>query len=97
MIPNAPYIVEAETVGIPPYSDRFTDETERQGKFLASAEDLFQRAIGLLLDAESAVFPFEEDRDEAVKLNNDIREMIYKVEGVECDVRQLAKRMTGRG
>ena len=97
MIPNAPYIVEAETIGIPPYSDRFTDESERQGKFLARAEDLFQMVVGLLLDAESAILPFEEDKDEAVKLNIEIREMMHKVEGVECDVRQLAKRMTGRG
>ena len=39
---------------------------------------------------------FEEDYDTAKDLNKQIREMIYKVEDLGCDLRQLAEKV-GRG
>jgi hypothetical protein len=92
-IADAPYIREAEMYGMPPYEDNsaFEEETDRQGKELAKADKLTDQIIDLLLNAEDALLKFEEDYDTAKNLNKQIREMIYKVEDLGCDLRQLAK------
>jgi hypothetical protein len=97
-IADAPYIREAEMYGMPPYGDdaEFEEETERQGKELAKADKLTDQIVDLLLNAEDALLKFEEDYDTAVDLNKQIREMIYKVEELGCDLRQLAEKV-GRG
>lgn len=98
MIADAPYIREAEMYGMPPYEDNsaFEEETDRQGKELAKADKLTDQIVDLLLNAEDALLKFEEDYDTAKDLNKEIREMIYKVEDLGCDLRQLAKKV-GRG
>lgn len=97
-IADAPYIREAEMYGMPPYEDNsaFEEETDRQGKELAKADKLTDQIIDLLLNAEDALLKFEDDYDTAVSLNKEIREMIYKVEDLGCDLRQLAENI-GRG
>ena len=97
-IADAPYIREAEMYGMPPYEDNsaFDEETERQGKELAKADKLTDQIVDLLLNAEDALLKFEEDYDTANDLNKQIREMIYKVEDIGCDLRQLAEKV-GRG
>ena len=93
MIADAPYIREAEMYGMPPYGDdsAFEDETERQGKELMKADELADNIVDLLLNAEDALLKFEDDYETAVNLNKRIREMIYKVEDLGCDLRELAK------
>jgi len=97
-IADAPYIREAELYGMPPYEDNsaFEEETERQGKELVKADKLTDRIVDLLLNAEDALLKFEEDYDTAKDLNKQIRDMIYKVEDLGCDLRQLAEKV-GRG
>ena len=97
-IADAPWIREAEIYGMPPYEDNsaFEEETDRQGKELAKADKLTDQIIDLLLNAEDALLKFEEDYDTAKDLNKQIREMIYKVEDLGCDLRQLAEKV-GRG
>lgn len=97
-IADAPYIREAEMYGMPPYEDNsaFEEETERQGKELAKADKLTDQIVDLLLNAEDALLKFEDDYDTAVSLNKEIREMIYKVEDLGCDLRRLAENV-GRG
>ena len=97
-IADAPYIREAEMYGMPPYEDNsaFEEETERQGKELAKADKLTDQIVDLLLNAEDALLKFEEDYDTAKDLNEKIRDMIYKVEDLGCDLRQLAE-IVGRG
>ena len=97
-IADAPYIREAEMYGMPPYEDNsaFEEETERQGKELAKADRLTDQIVDLLLNAEDALLKFEDQYDTAVSLNKEIREMIYKVEAIGCDLRQLAEKV-GRG
>ena len=97
-IADAPYIREAEMYGMPPYEDNsaFEEETERQGKELAKADKLTDQIVDLLLNAEDALLKFEDQYDTAVSLNKEIREMIYRVEGLGCDLRQLAEKV-GRG
>lgn len=97
-IADAPYIREAEIYGMPPYEDNsaFEEETERQEKELAKADKLTDQIVDLLLNAEDALLKFEEDYDTAKDLNKQIRDMIYKVEDLGCDLRQLAEKV-GRG
>lgn len=97
-IADAPYIREAEMYGMPPYEDNsaFEEETDRQGKELAKADKLTDQIVDLLLNAEDALLKFEEDYDTAKDLNKQIREMIYKVEDLGCDLRQLAEKV-GKG
>ena len=97
-IADAPYIREAEMYGMPPYGDdaEFEEETERQGKELAKADGLTDQIVDLLLNAEDALLKFEEDYDTTKDLNKQIREMIYKVEDLGCDLRRLAENV-GRG
>ena len=97
-IADAPYIREAEMYGMPPYEDNsaFEEETERQGKELAKADKLTDQIVDLLLNAEDAMLKFEDEYDTAVSLNKEIREMIYKVEDLGCDLRQLSEKV-GRG
>ena len=97
-IADAPYIREAEINGMPPYEDNsvFEEETDLQGKELAKADKLTDQIVDLLLNAEDALLKFEEDYDTAKDLNKQIREMIYKVEDLGCDLRQLAEKV-GRG
>ena len=97
-IADAPYIREAEMYGMPPYEDNsaFEEETERQGKELAKADKLTDQIVDLLLNAEDALLKFEEDYDTAKDLNKQIRDMIYKVEDLGCDLRQLAKEVGRR-
>ena len=92
-IADAPYIREAEMYGMPPYEDNsaFEEETERQGKELVKADKLTDQIVDLLLNAEDALLKFEEDYDTAKDLNEKIRDMIYKVEDLGCDLRQLAE------
>lgn len=92
-IADAPYIREAEMYGLPPYEDNsaFEEETERQGKELAKADRLTDQIIDLLLNAEDALLKFEDAYDIAKDLNEKIRAMIYKVEDLGCDLRQLAE------
>ena len=94
-IADAPYIREAEMYGMPPYEDNsaFEEETERQGKELAKADKLTDQIVDLLLNAEDALLKFEEDYDTAKDLNKQIRDMIYKVEDLGCDLRQLAEKV----
>ena len=79
--------------GMPPYEDNsaFEEETERQGKELAKADKLTDQIVDLLLNAEDALLKFEEEYDTAKDLNEKIRDMIYKVEDLGCDLRQLAE------
>ena len=97
-IADAPYIREAELYGMPPYEDNsaFEEETERQGNELAKADKLTDQIVDLLLNAEDALLKFEEEYDTAKDLNKQIRDMIYKVEDLGCDLRQLAENV-GRG
>ena len=92
-IADAPYIREAEMYGMPPYGDdaEFEEETERQGKELAKTDKLTDQIVDLLLNAEDALLKFEEDYDTAKDLNEKIRDMLYKVEDLGCDLRQLAE------
>ena len=92
-IADAPWIRQAEMFGLPPYEDNsaFEEETERQGKKLRKADKLTDDIVGLLLDTEDALLKFEENYDAAVKMNQQVREMIYKVEDLGCDLRELAK------
>lgn len=92
-IADAPYIREAEMYGLPPYEDNsaFEEETERQGKELAKADRLTDQIVDLLLNAEDALLKFEDEYDTAKDLNEKIRDMIYKVEDLGCDLRQLAE------
>jgi archaellum component FlaC len=97
-IADAPYIREAEMYGMPPYGDdsAFEEETEQQGKELAKADKLTDQIVDLLLNAEDALLKFEDEYDTAKDLNEKIRDMIYKVESLGCDLRQLAE-IVGRG
>ena len=94
-IADAPWIREAEMYGMPPYGDdsAFEEETERQGKELAKADKLTDQIVDLLLIAEDALLKFEENYDIARNLNREIRDMIYKVEYLGCDLRQLAEKV----
>lgn len=94
-IADAPYIREAEMYGMPPYGDDsvFEEEASRQGKQLAKADRLTDQIVDLLLNAEDALLKFEDQYDTAVSLNKEIREMIYKVENLGCDLRQLAEKV----
>ena len=94
-IADAPWIREAEMFGLPPYEDNsaFEEETERQGKELRKADKLTDDIVTMLLNAEDALMKFEDNYDAAVKLNKRVREMIYKVEDLGCDLRDLAERI----
>lgn len=94
-IADAPWIREAEMYGMPPYGDdaAFEEETEQQGKELAKADKLTDQIVALLLNAEDTLLKFEDDYDTAVSLNKEIREMIYRVEDLGCDLRQLAEKV----
>ena len=94
-IADAPWIREAEMYGMPPYEDNsaFEEETERQGKELLKTDKLADNIVDLLMAAEDALMKFEEEYDTAADLNREIREMIYKVENIGCELRQLAQRV----
>lgn len=94
-IADAPWIRQAEMFGLPPYEDNsaFEEETERQGKKLRKADKLTDDIVSMLLNAEDALMKFEDNYDAAVKLNKMVREMIYKVEDLGCDLRDLAERI----
>lgn len=94
-IADAPYIREAERYGLPPYEDNtaFEEETWRQGRELMKADKLADDIVDLLLNAEDALLKFEENYDAAKELNQQLREMAYRVEDLGCDLRELAKRV----
>lgn len=96
-IADAPWIREAEMYGMPPYEDNsaFEEETENQADELKKADKLTDQITDILLSVEDALLKFEEDYDEAVEMNKDIREMIYKVESIGCDINGLIKRLNG--
>ena len=96
-IMDAPYIREAEMCGMPPFEDNsaFEEEAENQAKELKKADKLTDQIVDVLLAVEDALLKFEEEYDDAVKLNKDIRDMIYRVEDIGCDIRLLEDRMNG--
>lgn len=96
-IMDAPYIREAEMYGMPPFEDNsaFEEEAENQAKELKKADKLTDQIVDVLLAVEDALLKFEEEYDDAVKLNKDIRDMIYRVEDIGCDIRLLEDRLNG--
>lgn len=83
--PDAPYIVEAETKGVPPYDGDEVDVTEAVEE-LEKCDKSLDSVVDLLLDAEAAL---DEIGVESYKL----RELMHKVEGIGCDVRRIAKEL----
>lgn len=84
MVPDAPYIREAETYGMPPYDEPdFTDEINT----LKQADREIDAVIDLLLDAE--------DKLSDTIYANDFRDLIHTVEDIGCDIRHEIARVKG--
>ena len=94
-IADAPRIREAELYGMPPYEDNseFEDASDKAAKELEKADRLADDIVSALLNAEEFLTGFESDYDEARKMNERIRELIYTVEGIGCDFRSFAQKM----
>jgi hypothetical protein len=79
-IPDAPYIREAEQYGMPPYEYQEIDLTEAI-KELKECDKRLDDALDRLLDAE--------DELDRLGFQFDLREAIYRVEDLGCDVRRM--------
>ena len=84
MIPDAPYIREAETLGMPPYDEPdFSDQI----KTLKEADKEIDNVIDILLDVECGL--------EGSIYEHDLRELIESIENIGCDIRQEIARVKG--
>ena len=85
MIPDAPYIREAETYGMPPYEDDpdFTDQINS----LKQCDRECDAVIDSLLEVESDLT--------GTIYENDVRDIIHAVEDIGCDIRQAIARIKG--
>lgn len=94
-IQDAPWIREAELYGMPPYEDNSELETasENAAKELEKADKLADDIVSALLNAEDILNSFEDQYDEIKNLNQEIREMIYRIEDIGCDFRAKAQKL----
>lgn len=100
MIPDAPWIREAEMLGMPPYNDddpAYERDCEYQAKEMRKAYKLTDQIVDFLLGVEDALEPYEEKYDEASKTSKEVREMLYKVQDLGCEINSLAEWLNGRG
>ena len=81
-IADAPYIREAELLGMPPYGDD-PDYSDAE-KTLLKCDKQIDTVVDLLLDAEQQL--------EGSGFENEIRDLIYKIEDIGCDVRSAANK-----
>ena len=82
-IADAPYIREAENFGMPPYDD--DPDYSEQAKILKGIDKDIDSIVDLLLDAEAEL--------DGTGFDKEIRELIYKVEEIGCDIRAEAKKI----
>ena len=96
-IADAPWIREAEMYGMPPYDENpeFEYAAECQAKEMSKADELADSIVDILLGAEDALLGYEESCADAKEINESIREMIYKVEDLGCDLRSLRRKLNG--
>ena len=85
MIPDAPYIREAENWGMPPYEDDpdFTDQINS----LKRCDRECDAVIDILMEVEN-------DLDGTI-YENDFRDLIHAVEDIGCDIRHAIARIKG--
>lgn len=86
-LPDAPYIREAEMLGMPPYDGEEPDVSEAVEE-LEKCDKSLDKIVDILLDAEAAL-------DEIGVPSNKIRDLMYQVEGIGCDVRKITKELKG--
>ena len=82
-IADAPYIREAEQLGMPPYDD--DPDYSEQAKRLKEIDKEIEKVVDLLLDAEADL--------DGTGFDTEIRELIYKVEEIGCDIKAEAKKI----
>ena len=84
MIPDAPYIREAETLGMPPYDE---PDFSQQIKTLEEADKSLDGVLDILQEAEDGL--------SGSIYENDLRDLIQAVEDLACDVRLQANKIRG--
>ena len=84
-IQDAPYIVEAERCGVPPYGE---PDYSEQIEALNKADLQLDKAIDLILNVE--------DDLQGTEYENDFRDLLYKVEDIGCLIRAEMRKIEGR-
>ena len=83
-VPDAPYIVEAETIGIPPYDEPdFTDQVNS----LRQCDRECDAVIDILMSIENDL--------DGTAYQNDFRDLIHAVEDIGCDIRHEIAKIKG--
>lgn len=82
-IPDAPYIVEAERYGMPPYG--FDEEIEEAIERLETAYKLLDCATDAGYEAASNA--------SRTDLTTDIASIFNKIEDFQCDIRTIIKKL----
>ena len=84
MIPDAPYIREAETLGMPPYDE---PDFSQQIKELEEADKNLDVVVDILCDAEDKLI--------GSVYEDGLRDLIRAAEDLACDVRLQANKIRG--
>ena len=82
-IPDAPWIREAERYGMPPYGD--DPDYSEQAKLVSDCDRLLDQIVDNLLAAE--------DELPETELQDLVRDLIYRVEDIGCDIRRAARKI----
>lgn len=83
-IPDAPYIREAEMLGMPPYNEPDYSEPLEA---LSKARKALDEVSNLIMDAENGL--------DGTKYELDFRDMIYKLDGIDCEIMDEIKKVKG--
>lgn len=84
MIPDAPYIREAETLGVPPYDEPdFSDQI----KSLEDADRETDEIVDILLAVEDDLLN--------TAYEDAIRKIVSEVQDIGCDIRRAIRKIKG--
>ena len=99
MLPDAPWIREAEMMGMPPYDDdpQYERDCECQAKEVRKAYKMTDEIVDFLMGVEDAMEPYEKKYDEAEKTSKYVRELLYRVQDIGCEINSLAQWLDERG
>ena len=84
-IPDAPYIREAETYGMPPFGDD-PDYTEVK-KLLTEADKGIDNLVEILIEVDDRLKEFGDEEE--------FTEQIGKLEDIGCDIRHIIRELRG--
>lgn len=84
-IPDAPYIREAELLGMPPYEDEpdFTDQINSLRQCDRECDEVIDLLLGIEDDLDGTAY------------GNDFRSIIHMVEDIGCDIRKEIAKLKG--